>query len=96
MFDLSHKELLQAYLPHIKKINADFKESWIVKSHYQKINAAQPVIGTNYSDDILDHRTPLSGIYLANTTQVYPQDRGTNYSVLLGRRVAGMVMDDLG
>ena len=96
LFDLSHKELLQAYLPHIKKINSDFKESWIVKSHYQKINAAQPVIGTNYSDDILDHRTPLSGIYLANTTQVYPQDRGTNYSVRLGRRVAGMVMDDLG
>ena len=40
------------------------------------------------------HRTPLKGVYLANTTQVYPQDRGTNYSVRMGRQVAQMVMDD--
>ena len=42
-----------------------------------------------------DHRTPLEGVYLANTTQVYPQDRGTNYSVRMGKHVAQMVMTDL-
>jgi hypothetical protein len=27
------------------------------------------------------YATPATGLYLANTTQVYPDDRGTNYAV---------------
>jgi hypothetical protein len=27
-------------------------------------------------------------------SQVYPWDRGTNYAVEIGQRVAGMVMED--
>ena len=57
--------------------------------------AAQPIIGTNYSQQIPDHRTPIKDLYLANTTQVYPEDRGTNYSVRMGKRVAAMIMEDL-
>ncbi|NQU96930.1 MAG: amine oxidase, partial [Chloroflexi bacterium] len=41
------------------------------------------------------HKTPLDRLYLANTTQVYPEDRGTNYSVRMGRDVAKMMMRDL-
>jgi hypothetical protein len=32
---------------------------------------------------------------LANTTQIYPEDRGTNYSVRLGNHIAAIVADDL-
>ena len=41
-------------------------------------------------------RTPLSRLYLANTTQIYPEDRGTNYSVRMGRQLARMVAEDFG
>ena len=49
----------------------------------------------NYSERIPDHRTGLPGLYLANTTQIYPEDRGTNYSVRLGNQIAAIVADDL-
>ena len=58
------------------------------------MDAAQPIIGTGYSRRIPEHRTPVDGVYLANTTQVYPEDRGTNYSVRIGKRVAAMVLED--
>ena len=32
--------------------------------------------------------TPITGLYMANNTQVYPEDRGQNYSVRIGREVA--------
>jgi protoporphyrinogen oxidase len=32
--------------------------------------------------------TPLRGLYLASMAQIYPEDRGTNYAVREGRRVA--------
>ena len=59
------------------------------------MDAAQPIIGTGYSEKMPAHRTPVRGVYLANTAQVYPEDRGTNYSVRMGRMIAKMVMKDL-
>ena len=96
MFRMGHDEILREYLPHLRKINPDFNPSWIETSYHHRVGAAQPIIGTNYSDRIPAHRTPFRGLYLANTTQVYPEDRGTNYSVRMGREVARMVMGDLG
>ena len=94
LYKMDHKQLLAEYLPHIKKINADFNESWIVKTYYHKVGAAQPIIGVNYSQRIPDHRTPFERLYLANTTQIYPEDRGTNYSVRMGREVSKLLLKD--
>ena len=96
MFRMGHDEILREYLPHLRKINPDFSPSWIETSYHHRVGAAQPIIGTNYSERVPAHRTPIRGLYLANTTQVYPEDRGTNYSVRMGREVARMAMGDLG
>jgi protoporphyrinogen oxidase len=95
LYGMAHSELLREYIPHLRKINPDFDEAWIQESYHHRVDAAQPIVGVNYSSRIPDHRTPVTGLYLANTTQVYPEDRGTNYSVRMGRRVARMLMDDL-
>ena len=96
IYQKSAEELLEHYVPYLNKINPDFDRSWIEEYHHHKVNAAQPVIGVNYSQRIPDNRTPIKGLYLANTTQIYPEDRGTNYSVRLARKVAGMVLEDNG
>ena len=96
LYKMDHEELLQEYLPHLRKINPQFDLSWIETSYHHRIDGAQPIIGTNYSSRIPDHRSPFKGVYLANTTQVYPEDRGTNYSVRMGRRVARLAMEDFG
>ncbi len=94
LYRMEHEELLEVYLPHLKKINPSFELDWIETSYHHRVDGAQPVIGVGYSEHIPDHRTPFAGVYLANTTQIYPEDRGTNYSVRMGRRVARMIMDD--
>ena len=95
MYKMSHEELLEAYIPHLRKINPDFDPSWIEESYHHRIGAAQPIVGTNYSSQMPDHRTPIKNLYLANTTQIYPEDRGTNYSVRMGNHVADLVLEDL-
>ena len=87
-------ELLEEYLPHLRRINPHFSRDWIIEYHHHRVDGAQPIIGVNYGDRIPDHRTPFQSLYLANTTQIYPEDRGTNYSVRMGRQVARMVMGD--
>ena len=96
LYRMSAEELLETYLPHLRKINPEFDRSWIQEYFHHKIDGAQPIIEVNYSQRIPDHRTPFKNLYLANTTHIYPEDRGTNYSVRMGRRVARMVLDDAG
>ena len=94
LFKMSRDELVELYLPHLTKFNPEFNRSWIRAIHYNAVSAAQPIIGTNYSKVIPDHRTPVQRLYLANTTQIYPEDRGTNYSIRMGRELAVMIQDD--
>jgi len=94
LYSKNINELLEIYIPAIQKINPHFEESWIKEANYFRIEAAQPIITKNYSQLIPSHRTPIQNLYLANTTQIYPEDRGTNYSVRLGRKIAQMVLED--
>lgn len=96
LYDATREQLLAEYLPHLKKINPAFEPGWVEQSHLFRDDAGQPIITTNYSESIPEHRTPLRGLYLANTTQIYPQDRGINYSVRLGKTVSDLLLDDAG
>ena len=94
-FSMPEEELIKTYLPYLKRINPDFDESWITKWWVFRERAAQPIVTLNYREKLPDHRTPLKNLYLANTSQIYPEDRGTNYSVRLGNQIAELVSEDL-
>jgi protoporphyrinogen oxidase len=94
-FTMAPGEVIDSYLPHLRKVNKDFDKSWISKYWVFRERSAQPIVTLNYSERIPDHRTPLTGLYLANTSQIYPEDRGTNYSVRLGNDIAKIVQADL-
>ncbi|HSJ56940.1 MAG TPA: NAD(P)/FAD-dependent oxidoreductase [Anaerolineae bacterium] len=94
-YEMRASELFDLYAPHLKRINPAFAPDWIEKKIVLRAEAGQPVITRNYSERVPDHRTPLAGLYLANTLQIYPEDRGTNYSVRLGKKIAGLVDEDL-
>lgn len=92
---LSNEEVLQAALVHLPKINPAFSSAWIENYWVFRERAAQPIVTIDYRARIPDHRTPLPGIYVANTSQIYPEDRGTNYSVRLGNRIAALIAEDI-
>ena len=94
LYRMSADELMDLFVPHLQKINPDFERSWVIEHHHHRVDGAQPIVGLNYGAGIPEHRTPLKGLYLANTTQIYPEDRGTNYSVRMGQQVAQMVMEN--
>jgi protoporphyrinogen oxidase len=92
---MTDDELLDEYEPKLQVVNPAFNRSWIGQMWIFRERAAQPIIGLHYSEKIPAHQTPVPGLYLANTAQIYPEDRGTNYSVDLGNRIAATVIADL-
>jgi protoporphyrinogen oxidase len=95
-FSLSKEQLLDKFLPAFKRFNPDFDPSWVKDAWLWKTAYAQPIPPVNHSQNIPPLRTPVPGLYFASMSQVYPWDRGTNYAVEIGRRVAGMAVRDLG
>jgi protoporphyrinogen oxidase len=87
-FKLNDDELIERFLPALKKVNPQFSPDWIRKTWVWRAPYAQPVPGVNHSARIPPLQTPLPGVYWASMSQVYPWDRGTNYAVQLGREVA--------
>jgi len=68
-----------------------FSEDWIRAVHVWRARYAQPIVVRGYSRMIPDHRTSVPGVYIASMAQVYPEDRGTNYAIRDGRKVARAV-----
>jgi protoporphyrinogen oxidase len=93
-FKLSREELLERFLPALKRFNPEFDRSWVKETWLWKTNYAQPVPPVNHSRNIPSIRTPVPGMYFASMSQVYPWDRGTNFAVEIGRKAAQMVMED--
>jgi protoporphyrinogen oxidase len=94
-FSLTREQLLERFLPHLPRFNPDFSPDWIREAWLFRTNYAQPVPEVNHSRNIPDIRTPLTGLYFASMSQVYPWDRGTNFAVEIGRRAARMMIEDL-
>lgn len=87
-FDLEPEALLERFIPGIQRINPAFDRSWIRKVWKFSELYAQPVPLLNHSQHIPPLETPIPNLFMANMSQVYPWDRGTNYAVEIGRRVA--------
>ncbi len=93
-FSLSKEELVERFIPSLKRINPAFQPDWVRDSWLQKTNYAQPVPLLNHSRNIPPIRTPIPGLYFASMSQVYPWDRGTNFAVQIGRQAALEILKD--
>jgi protoporphyrinogen oxidase len=93
-FQMDADEIEREYLPHLTKINPAFTPDWINDRWLFKGPYAQPIVTCGYRERIPEHRTPVPGLYLATMSQIYPEDRGQNYSIVMGEKVAALAVED--
>jgi protoporphyrinogen oxidase len=94
-FSLSKEDLLARFLPSLTRFNPNFEPNWVKESWLFRAKYAQPVPPVNHSANIPSLETPIRGLYWASMSQVYPWDRGTNYAVEIGRRVALLMLESI-
>lgn len=93
-FTTDPEELLNKYIPYLKKLNPAFNKKWITAWHFAKAPFAQPLVTTDYRASIPAHQTSLSHVYLANMGQIYPQDRGQNYAIDAANKLIPILLQD--
>lgn len=90
-FKMTKEEIFKEFLPYLGKINPNFNQSAINNYQLAMTQYAQPIIPTNYSKLLPPLETPIPNVYLATMHHIFPWDRGTNYAVKLGNKVANEV-----
>ncbi|HEX8967348.1 MAG TPA: NAD(P)/FAD-dependent oxidoreductase [Chloroflexota bacterium] len=92
LFGQSDEQVLGTFQDALRRIRPDFSRAWVQQHWVFRAPYAQPIVTTAYLATLPPHRTPLPGVYLANMAHVYPQDRGQNYSLRLGGRMARLML----
>lgn len=95
LYSISADDYLIFSLTHLKKMFPAFDRSWVLAHHLWRSRWAQPVVELNYSKLIPGVSGPAPGMHVCSMAQIYPEDRGTNYAIRAGKRVAENVLTQL-
>lgn len=95
LYSMDKDQFLNFALPYLKKMFPDLRRNWIREHHLWRARWSQPVVERFYSRLIPAVRGPESGLYVCSMAQVYPEDRGTNYAIREGRKVAAEILKNL-
>ena len=93
LYNMTAKEVLEFSLPYLQKMFPAFDLSWVRKYDVWKARWSQPVVEKHYSALIPSEDGPRSGFYLCSMAQIYPEDRGTNYAIREGRKIAARLIN---
>jgi protoporphyrinogen oxidase len=80
-------EVVEQFTPHLARINPAFSPDWVTDAWSFAAPFAQPIVTVDYREHIPPFETPLPGLWVASMFQVYPHDRGQNYSIDLAERL---------
>jgi protoporphyrinogen oxidase len=83
----SRDAIVDDFLPHLPRINPAFEPSWVTDAWSFSAPFAQPIVTVDYRNHIPPFATPIPGLWVASMFQVYPHDRGQNYSIDLAERL---------
>ncbi len=86
------REVRDMFYEAMEKLLPHFRREWVKRFVYSKAEYAQPVIRLHYSQHKPGFETPIPGLYLCTMVQIYPEDRGMNYSM----KIAEDMLDYLG
>lgn len=96
LYRMTDAEVLAFSIPHVQRMFPDFTADWIRTYHVWRARWSQPVVDRHYSRRIPATEGPKPGFHLCSMAQIYPEDRGTNYAVREGRRMAARLLGTTG
>ena len=95
-YEMTADALLVSYEPYLQRMFPGFSRDWVQVCWAWREPYAQPVIGLRYSQLRPELKTPVGNLWLSSMAQVYPEDRGMNYAVVWGRKVARALLKEAG
>lgn len=88
--DVAFLNKVQHYL---KKINPALRDDDFVDMRASRYRYAQPICDPGYLEHLPPVALPVQGLWVADTSYYYPEDRGISESIGFGRKMARMATE---
>jgi protoporphyrinogen oxidase len=73
---------------YLKRINSELNDSDFLDIHASRYRYAQPICEPGYLEKLPPVALPVTGLWVADTSYYYPEDRGISESIGFGRKMA--------
>jgi len=73
---------------YLKKINPALNDDDFIDMHASRYRYAQPICDPGFLDKLPPVALPIKGLWVADTSYYYPEDRGISESIAFGRKIA--------
>lgn len=87
-FDEPDQVFLDKVRRYLKKINPEMRDDDFVDMRASRYRYAQPICDPGYLDNLPPAALPVHGLWVADTSYYYPEDRGISESIDFGRKMA--------
>lgn len=87
-------DLYAATLAGLRLINPRFDESWVRAWAVSTDPYAQVVCPVGFGDRVPCHRTPVSGLFLIESSQLYPSDRTIAGTIDLAHAASALIAEE--
>jgi len=84
----SNDQLIDEVIGYLGKLNPAFKPDWVLARHCHRYDFAQTICPTGFHDMLPPMKTPVAGLYMADTGYYYPEDRSINESIHIAKALA--------
>ena len=91
-FSESNQAFLDKVRGYLKKINPLLIDEDFIDMHASRYRYAQPICEPGYLDKLPPVALPVKGLWVADTSYYYPEDRGISESISFGRKIAKEAM----
>jgi len=91
-FGESNDVFLMKVRKYIKKINPEMTDEDFIDIKASRYRHAQPICDPGYLKRLPNKKLPVQGLWVADTSYYYPEDRGISESIGFGRSMAREVV----
>jgi len=94
-YNFPDQQLFDEYLKAIKLINPEFKDDWVLDHRVFRNSMAQTICTTNFSKKIPSIKSPIKGLAVTDSSQLYPEDRTISGTIKVASDAADVISSQL-
>ena len=89
-FSWSDEDIIKEATGYLKKLNPELSNDDIIEVNASRYAFAQPICQPSFTNHLPPIRSNIDGLFIADTSYYYPEDRSISESVQLGKQLAKM------
>lgn len=94
-FSKSDDFFYELIIEYSRKINPEFTKDWILGKALHRYEYAQPVCPPEFLEILPPINVGIKGLYIADTSHYYPEDRSISESIRIGEKIASVFQKDV-